>query len=60
MVQLLLHRNYTAAAHVATEIRLLPKDRRVPSLITEQTQPTGKGNTEKSRMQEQQFHKKCI
>lgn len=53
MVQLLLHRNYTAAAHMATEIRLLPKDRRVPSLITEQTQPKGRGNTEKSRMQEQ-------
>lgn len=31
---------------MAIEIRLLPKDRQVPSLITEQTHPKGKGNTE--------------
>lgn len=46
MVQLILHCNYIAFAHMATEIRLLPKDRHVPSLITEQTHPEGKTNTE--------------
>lgn len=42
MVQLILHCNYTAFAHMAAEIRPLPKDRHVPSLITEQTHQKGK------------------
>lgn len=54
MVQLILHCNYTVFAHMATEIRPLPKDRHAPSLITEQTHPKGKETqiTEKSRIQE--------
>lgn len=51
MVQLLLDCNYIAFAYMAIEIRLLPKDRQVPSLITEQTHPKGKGNR-KQRNQE--------
>lgn len=50
MVQLILHCNYTAFAHMATEIRLLPKDRHVPSLITEQTRPKGIENTENRKI----------
>lgn len=50
MVQLLLHCNYTALAHMAIEIMLLPKDRHVPSLITEQIHPKGKDNTETREM----------
>lgn len=54
MVQLIRHCNYTVFAHMAIEIRPLPKDRHAPSLITEQTHPKGKETqiTEKSRIQE--------
>ena len=41
MAQLILHCNYTDFAHMAIEIRLLPKDRHAPSLITKQTHPKG-------------------
>lgn len=46
MVQLILCCNYIAFAHMALEIRLLPKDRHVSSLITAQTHPKGKENRE--------------
>lgn len=54
MVQLILHCNYIAFMHMATEISSLPKDRHVPSLIIEQTLPKGKETqqTEKPRIQE--------
>lgn len=44
MVPLVLCCNYIAFAHMATEIRLLPEDRHVPSLIIEPTHPKGKAN----------------
>lgn len=46
MAQLILHCNYTAFAHMAIEIRLLPKDRHAPSLITKQTYPKETENRE--------------
>lgn len=49
MAQLILHCNYNAFAHMATEIRLSPKDRHAPLLITEQTHL--KGNQKQSNQE---------
>lgn len=45
MVQLIPHCNYTAYAHTAIEITLLPKDKPAPWLITEQTYSKERGNS---------------